>query len=937
MKLLKNTKNYYIIKKSNLFDVDWFKDNYNLSDEINPIKYYLNFGVKKGLNPSKNFDTIWYLNEYDDVKKSGMNPLIHYINHGIKEHRLAKPLLTKVKNKFSLINNEYDPCFLKNNIDFIKSNEVNIAIFIKNDLENLLPTEYLRLVIPLYHLFLKKNFNPFIFNNEDIENLNFTNFDIIIVQRDAIDNQNAKILVNNCKNHNIRLIYEIDDDLINIDKNHPNYLDFIEKKEGMKYLSSNADIVTVSSNNLKEKMSKFNSNIKVIKNSLNDMLKLKNEGKNNSDIIKIGYMGTLTHKNDVKIIEKVIENIKIYFNKKGKKVIFETIGVTNDEIQCANPINIPFKYSKYPYFIRWLKRIVDWDIAIAPLENNEINKSKSEIKYLEYTSLGIAGIYSNFGAYSEAIKNNKNGILINENTIDEWESALKNLIENKNLRKNIVKNAIIDISNNYSIESTVSLWNQIFNELLLKNKKEIFDKKPLELLLNPQFNEDYNIILESKFFKDSEYPIPCKNTIYHYLKTGVFEGLNPSKKFYTTKYVEKHDINLNNTNPLVHFIKNYVYKFRYNYIKQENIEDICQNLRNTVSIIIPIYNAYEDTKKCIESVLKYSTKKYELILINDSSTDKRIGTLLHSFKNNPQIKIFNNKNNLGFVTSINVGLKKSKNDVIILNSDTIVTPKWLEKLTIAAYSNKKIATVTPFSNNAGVFSVPKMNKENLIPKHLGINGMANIVEKASNHNYLRVPTGNGFCMYIKREVINSIGYFDDVTFKRGYGEENDFCMRVKTKGWENIIDDSTYIFHNENSSFGTEKNELIKKNTQLLIKKHPYYENEVNKFINSKKLNEIQQNISNALFSRNINKQRILHISKLKKIDYNNDENYLIHIDKTLSLYYVLENKLFKIKEWPLKSYEEVYFNVIINLSINKVVTSENLKITPLIDICNNF
>lgn len=927
MNILKYAKNYYIIKKSDLFDSEWFKNTYNLSDDENPIKYYLNYGVEKGLNPSKDFDTRWYLKEYEDVEKSGMNPLIHYIQYGINEHRLAKPIIIKNTDKFSLKNYDYNPCFFKNSESFIKPQDVNIAILIKNDLENLLPTEYIRLVIPFYHLFSKKNFTPFILNNNNVQNFDFTNIDIIIVQRDALEKNNAKHLINICKTQNIKLIYEIDDDLINIDQTHPNYLEFNEKKEVIEYLALNADIITVSSNNLKEKLIKYNSNIEVIKNSLNDMLNIKNETKNNGDAVKIGYMGTLTHKKDVKIVEEAIENIKAYFNKKGKKIIFETVGVSDEKINCATPIKIPFKYSKYPYFIKWIKKIIDWDIAIAPLENTNINQSKSEIKYLEYTSLGIVGIYSNMGAYSEVIQNMENGILIYENTTEEWESALITLIENENLRKNIVKNALNDIKCNYSIDFTVKLWNQIIEELLNKNKKEIFNKKSLKLLLNPEFNKDYYIISKSKLLNESEYPLTCRNPIYHYLKTGVFEGLNPTKNFNTKKYIQKYEINPNKTNPFVHFIKNFVYKFKYNNLDSENIEDIYQNLKKAVSIIIPIYNAYEDTKRCIESVLKYSTKDYELILINDASTDKRIDDLLNSFQDNHHVKIFNNETNLGFVTSINIGLKNSTNDVIILNSDTIVTPKWLEKLTIASYSNKKIATATPFSNNAGAFSVPKMNNENIIPKDLGINGMANIVEKVSNHSYMRVPTGNGFCMYIKREIINSIQYFDDKLFKRGYGEENDFCMRAINDGWENIIDDATYIFHNENSSFGDEKIELIKKNSEILLNKHPNYENEVNKFINSKKLKMIQQNISNAINNELTLKKRKLVISKLKKIDYDTHyENYLLYIDKTLTLYYMIDDSLFKIKEWSSTPLKEIYLNIIINLEIDKLVADENIK-----------
>lgn len=932
MNFLKNTRDYYFIRKSKLFDVVWFKNKYNLKEHENPIKYYLVNGISEGLNPSKDFDTLWYLNEYEDVKKSGMNPFVHYILHGIYEHRLTKPLLTKNNDKFSLTNFDYDPCFFKEDYTSINTNDVNIAIFIKNELNNLLPTEYIRIVIPFYHLFLKRNFNPFLLHNDDIKKLDLSNFDIVLVQRDALDKNSAVYLVKTCKTQNIKLIYEIDDDLINIDKNHPNYAEFIGKVDAIKYLVSNADIVVVSSHTLKEKLLKYNSNIQILKNSLNDMLNLENNVENNFNSVKIGYMGTKTHKNDVKIVEKAIENVIKYFKKKGKNVVFETIGISEDKIGCANDINVPFKYSKYPYFIRWLKRIIDWDIAIAPLEKSNINHSKSEIKYLEYSSLGIPGIYSNFGAYAESIKNNKNGILVENNTIAEWQSALINLVESEQLRKDIVKNSKKDIKSNYSIDLTVNLWINIFEKLLTKNKREVFNKHSLKLLTNPLFNEDYDIIEKSNLFDEKNYPIICHNSIYHFLKIGVFQNLNPSKEFCTEKYVKKHNINCYEINPFVHFIQNFIEKFRYNNLNSENIGDIKINLKKKVSIIVPIYNAYDDTKMCIESVLKYSAKNYELILINDSSTDKRIHDLLNSYKDNPKIKIINNNSNLGFVSSINIGLKNSKNDVIILNSDTIVTPKWSEKLTVAAYSDKKIATVTPFSNNAGVFSVPKMNHDNLIPSGLSLNDVANIVEKVSKHEYMRVPTGNGFCMYIKRDVINSVGYFDEISFQRGYGEENDFCMRVKDKGWENIIDDSTYIFHNENSSFGDEKKDLLKKHARLIVKKYLNYQHEVRNFINSKKLHKMQQNISNAI-NHNQLKERVLYIGDIGEKFMNNDmETYLLCVEENLILYYVCDDFRVKIMEWSVYSINDVCFDICVNFEIDVVINNNYIVSNPILN-----
>ena len=920
MKLFKNTKDYYIIKKSNLFDSEWFGSNYDLPDDINFIKYYLKYGVEKNLNPSREFDTAWYLMEYPDVKNSGMHPFVHYIRHGIKEHRLSRPLFQQNKDKFSLENQEYDPCFFRKNLDNIDEKDVNVAIFIKNDINNLLPTEYIRIVIPFYHLFLEKNFTPYIIHNEDIKcfSENFSKMDVIIVQRDSISENTAKILVEICKNNNIKLIYEIDDDLLGIDKNHPNYNEFIGKKEVIKYLIKNSDLVTVSTISLKEKLCSFNSNIKVIKNYSNDLLALNNNSFN-SDIIKIGYMGTVTHKHDVKLIEKAIENVKKYFLKKGKKIIFETVGVSDEKISYANQINIPFKYSKYPYFIRWLKRVINWDIALAPLENSEINKSKSEIKYLEYGSLGIPGIYSDIGAYSEIIENYKNGILIENNSVEEWQSAIIGLIEDEELQKDIANNAKKDIENNYSIKLMVNSWCNLFEELLTKEKLHIFNKCPLKLLVNPFFNKEYMDVVESGLWYELEYPIAHQDTIYHFLSKGVFEGYNPFIEFNTLDYIEKNNIDIIKTNPLVHFIRKYNRKFKYNHLNSNNIEDISQNLENKVSIIVPIYNAYDDVKKCIESVLKYSTIDFELILINDKSTDVRIDKLLEYYQKNPNVNVINNSVNKGFVASINIGLKNSNHDVILLNSDTIASPNWIQKLTIAAFSNEKIATVTPFSNSAGVFSVPLGNPNNLIPENLGINGVSNIVEKVSNHVYLRVPTGNGFCMFIKRKAIDTIGYFDEKTFGRGYGEENDFCMRAIENDMLNIIDDSTFIFHNEGSSFGEEKQMLIDKNIRLLEQKHPDYGNKVHKFINSDEFKDMKYIISDGIKNHSFCKKRVLYVGSFINLKSDENENFLLTAHNHLKLYY-FDNELFKVKEFPANSIDEICFNVLINLGIDELV-----------------
>lgn len=84
-------------------------------------------------------------------------------------------------------------------------------------------------------------------------------------------------------------------------------------------------------------------------------------------------------------------------------------------------------------------------------------------------------------------------------------------------------------------------------------------------------------------------------------------------------------------------------------------------------------------RECIESVKKYTKTPYELLLIDDCSSDRRIEKLLKSLEDEENITVIYNKHNMGFVKNVNIGFSKTSNDVVLLNSDTIVSNNWLEK------------------------------------------------------------------------------------------------------------------------------------------------------------------------------------------------------------------------------------------------------------------
>jgi GT2 family glycosyltransferase len=243
----------------------------------------------------------------------------------------------------------------------------------------------------------------------------------------------------------------------------------------------------------------------------------------------------------------------------------------------------------------------------------------------------------------------------------------------------------------------------------------------------------------------------------------------------------------------------------------------------TVDIIIPVYNAFEDLQICLNSISKYTDLACNrIIIVNDCSPDKRIEPYLndHVSKN---VIVIHNEVNKGFCNSINIGMSQSdENDVLFLNSDTVVTRNWLVKIQACAYRDSSIATVTPLSNNATLCSVPVFCEENPLPEGMTIDEAASIVEKCSLHRYPRITGAHGFCMYVKREVIRKIGMLDEETFGRGYGEENDFCYRASLIGYHHVMCDDTYIYHSGTKSFESkEKQEYIDSHLAILRDRYP--------------------------------------------------------------------------------------------------------------------
>lgn len=212
------------------------------------------------------------------------------------------------------------------------------------------------------------------------------------------------------------------------------------------------------------------------------------------------------------------------------------------------------------------------------------------------------------------------------------------------------------------------------------------------------------------------------------------------------------------------------------------------------SIIILAWNQLGYTRACIESIRKFTQAPYELILVDNGSRDAT-GNYLQTI---PGAKVIRNKENQGFARGCNQGIRLAEGDyILLLNNDTVVAPRWLENLTICLESAPSVGLVGPRSNCAGGPQFISVYYPNL---RAAEDFARNFNRESNPSQWFELDMVVGFCMLIKREVVEKIGLLDE-TFGLGNFEDNDYCRRAKGVGYKILCAGDTFVHHFGNCSF----------------------------------------------------------------------------------------------------------------------------------------
>ena len=261
-------------------------------------------------------------------------------------------------------------------------------------------------------------------------------------------------------------------------------------------------------------------------------------------------------------------------------------------------------------------------------------------------------------------------------------------------------------------------------------------------------------------------------------------------------------------------------------------------------MVVPVFKAFDALQRLVVALERTLESAQPVLFCDDASPDADVREFLEALPRRVQFdaRVVRREHNLGFIGNVNRAFDETAGeDVVLLNSDTVPAEGWLQRLRRCLAGDARIATATPWSNNAEICSLPHLCRPGPIPDDPDRWAQACLDSCAGE--YPELPTGVGFAMAIRRQVLDRIGGFDAATFGRGYGEENDFCLRAEGHGYRNVLCADAFVAHQGGASFSPEGLTPGGGNLARLLARYPDYNRRVAEFIMADPLRPLRERV----------------------------------------------------------------------------------------------
>ena len=316
---------------------------------------------------------------------------------------------------------------------------------------------YIRLILPLTKSIVRDEMAVRFVQPGDLK---YYNGDVVIVQRLAL---NDIFVVQQVLDYRAkvgaRLIVDLDDDLLAVPTWHPEHSKYGAMKHIALRLIADADELWVSTPSLASSFAGIAHNISVMPNQLDDRIWAPQspDSRLKTHPVRFIYMGSSTHRSDFeRLVKPAWSQLKTEFES---SIELDLVGVAHDHdapTDCEWAIISPPAEvaASYPAFVTWLQKLPQSDVGLAPLIPDRFNGCKSDLKWLEYSALGLATIAAECPAYVESVEHGRTG-LIAKATTEGFYDAMRRLIIDTGLRQSLQHHASMLVADKLSTAHAV--------------------------------------------------------------------------------------------------------------------------------------------------------------------------------------------------------------------------------------------------------------------------------------------------------------------------------------------------------------------------------------------------------------------------------------------------------------------------------------------------
>lgn len=459
---------------------------------VDPVEHFCRLGWLQGMSPNPDFDMEYYLRKNVDVAEARINPFLHWLKFGQYEGRAIN-----------------ERCADRVDMDKSILNSFGINVLVLSLDKPHFACAEIRIIGPLGR-------SNDVFNltwgvvcdgagNWRLDTDLIDSIEMIVIQRFFPGAETAGV-IDQLKASGKPLVYDVDDLLTDIPMSNPHNEWAHYRRSYIESCMRTVNAVIVSTPYLRDCFELLNNNIIVLPNYIDEVIWRSQPLVRTDSIIRILFAGTLTHSEDIALILPVLERIKAIH---GDTIQLVFMGINPSEYFQLGEFEFVEFDSNYRSYANTLKHL-GIDIALVPLVNNTFNCAKSQIKWLEYSALGIPAIFSDLAPYS-SVEHGRTGLKVS-NTPEEWFDNIDLLIRSSELRLQLGQAAQEEVLEKWTIQSNIHVYSQayqkIFEDAITINKMaEKIENVGKFMQVLPWLWESRRSIVEQSWIQDYAYQI----------------------------------------------------------------------------------------------------------------------------------------------------------------------------------------------------------------------------------------------------------------------------------------------------------------------------------------------------------------------------------------------------------------------------------------------